>query len=163
MLAKKNKKLIYCFIILFFLSLFPFLAFNSYKKTLHIDKNYIGICRDNLTENFVSKISIQISADYEKAFTMSHFKALDRLSGSIIINGIEYDLFGISIYGENNLIYIGASAYDTDNGNTTHFIFILDNFENIILSEVGNEQLTKTYCAPAQTIDEFNMILNKLN
>ena len=158
----KSKKNLCFLIILLYLSLSILVAFNLYKKPIYIDKTYIGLSKDNLSENFESEIPIQITANYERAFTISNFKFLNKLSGSIIINDIEYELFGMDINGENNLNYLGASAYDI-HGNTTHFIFLLDNFESLIISELSNGELTKTFCAPAQNIDEFNMLLNKLN
>ena len=116
---------------------------------------------DLSTEEIAPNIEIKIEGNYEKAYMIKKFKLISRLSGAIIINDVEYELFGIKILNTDIGDYIGATAYE--NGESKYIIYILDDFENIILSELGDTSFISTTVAPATNLDEYQIILDKLN
>ena len=126
-----------------------------------MNKTYTGVCMDLSTEEIAPNIEIKIEGNYEKAYMIKKFKLISRLSGAIIINDVEYELFGIKILNTDIGDYIGATAYE--NGESKYIIYILDDFENIILSELGDTSFISTTVAPATNLDEYQIILDKLN
>lgn len=157
MLNKKNTSIFWIGIIIIVAILA--VSIYSYRKPTKIDKTYNGVIKDVNSNELIGKSNIKLNINYEKAYKIKIFKRIDRISGTINIDGKNYEIQGMTILNENGN-YIGATA--SENNTSKYNIFILDNLEFILLGELGDDKFIKQIVAPAKDENDVKRIIQKL-
>lgn len=154
---QKNIKRVYIGLILIMVTLGGIIHF--YRKPIKVEKSYNGVVKDIDSNELIGDSKIKLNVNYEKAYKIRQFKRIDRINGTINIDGKDYDIKGITILNEKGN-YIGATA--SENNKSKYQIFLLDNMEFVLLGELGNDEFIKQIVAPAKDEHDFDEIIQKL-
>lgn len=159
MLSKNKKyiKVIVFFAIIIFIILIG--CIYSYRKPIELYKSYNGVVKDIKADKLIGNSNIKLDVNFQKAYIIKKFKRVDRIYGTINIDNKDYDVEGMTIINEKGN-YIGATV--SENNKSKYYIFILDDFEYILIGEVADDEFIKQIIAPAKNETDFERILQKL-
>ena len=82
---QKNIKRVYIGLILIMVTLGGIIHF--YRKPIKVEKSYSGVVKDIDSNELIGDSKIKLNVNYEKAYKIRQFKRIDRINGTINIDG----------------------------------------------------------------------------
>jgi len=163
---KKLSKSTFILIPIIITILISFIGIYNYRKPITIHKMFNeAIVIKPSRKEILKKTTIEINAKLYRGLyrgSALNFNAhlVNKLEGKIIIDNKEYSFYGITEKAE--LKNILGSVTDNNEGISEGLMFEMCDLDSILLVSTGKNESDYQVAAPAQTIEDYQRISDKL-